>query len=150
VGVVVSAYPDVNIVREVDGRPLFLRLNGSGTGFQIGNQQNSNPQLFYESTDCTGTAFLPHLASNFFLPAPVEVAIDGTTGFYRIGASAVRDTNSYGEIVTGPGSCGQVNAVFTPPDFCCQTNVPGDHMQAEAATLDLTTLGVPPFHVDAP
>jgi len=120
--------------------------------------------LCFQSVDCTGTPLLgcappgasspkatvdpQALVSPVYLPYADNVNRPAL-GYYQIGSASTRSVGST-LYFTSQNACATAGGSFASPSTCCVPS-PGSVETAEAASLDLTTLGlVPPFHVEEP
>jgi hypothetical protein len=152
--------PSVRVLREVGGRTVAFLVSVDTRPGVAGFVQWGDQELLYETSDCSGPAFLSKtytvgldvpIFTNFAPPVPL-VAVQGTHGVYQVGPAPGPVSSSRKVFFYDQATCGQVGGVFTPPDECCQPfrDSSSDGL-AEAATIDLAPLGlVPPFHVEGP
>jgi hypothetical protein len=133
---------EVSVVRTISGTPV--RFPTTSAGFI---QAAGPPTPYFETTDCTGTPFVP---------TPT------TTALITIGQT-VGTVAYYAELPFGPTTrrsdllqrtepeCTAAGGTFTPPGSCCVPEPPAPGYGGALRTFDLATLGlVTPFRVVAP
>ncbi len=146
VGPVLSAGGFAPVVVVVHAAGTLLAIAISPTRFISG----PSAQVYWESTDCTGTPLmLTGAGSDAALIKPTVVA--GQTAYYPSGVPVVHLRKSIAYPVESANDCA-MPGIFLLPGICCQPLLPGDQIAlADASTLNLAHLGfLPPFSVVAP
>lgn len=97
--------------------------------------------VFFESSDCTGTPYLP-VGSKLFLASTVL----GDTLYHQIPDRPLVGIQAMSFLFKGDAAqCATNGGSFTPPGLCCMVD-PSNIPRGEATTVDLPSLGfVPPF-----
>ena len=132
----------VTIAMSRNGRPLALTLDKNGA-FE---DYPSSLSLQFESSDCSGE---PVKAADQFQGLLPTALVRNKIAYVPSGAPSVRTIGSSLDfVIFDPTSC--TDGVFTPPDRCCHASA-GESVEVVAlGTFDLSALGVPPLHVEAP
>jgi hypothetical protein len=145
-----GSQPDnVEIVRNVSGSPVVFDATAEGV-------RNASPEfVVYTTADCSGT---PRITETFLLHAPSRVMLGsavvvGPTAYYGHGpisdVALVSVENPVGP--DGPQACTAAGGVVTARGTCCAPAPnSGGFFSAEAASIDVASLGTPPFHVEGP
>jgi hypothetical protein len=146
VGAVISITPSnprVSIVRVLDDTALALEVTRDGF-------VSSNP-VFFEASDCTGTAFTTAEANDTLMFVRGEAI--GSTAYYPTGTPSDRTIGSRlfqtitSECLGASGTVSDGGSVSGQP-LCCVTD--GRILSVSPVTIfDLSTLSLqPPFHVE--
>ena len=151
----------LRVVREIGGRTLAFLVSVDTSPGLAGFVEWGDQELCYETSDCSGSAFLPTSYTTslpvprfttYAPPVPFLVVMRGTHGVYQSGSAPGPVPGSRKVFFYDQATCEQYGGVFTPPDECCQPQCSSSSDElAEAGTVDLATLSlVPPFHVEGP
>ena len=126
----VSSQAQLVQLREAEGVVATFRVNPGGADVGTG-------AIFFESSDCTGTALLPSADNEVARLVPsIEFVSDtlSATAYYKVFPGTPHTNNSQ-VTFTGPLGCASAGGTFSPPDRCCQPgNGPGAY--APAGILD--------------
>lgn len=140
VGPIVSVTPTI-VVRRVGD--ILLSLGVLSDGF---TSASLAPQVYYQSSDCTGTPLLLTGAWNK-LPLVRSAVVAGDTAYYPGGAPTLRSRQATAYPVASAADC--VGGIFLLPGLCCQSQPADTVPLSAAASLDLSTLGLlPPFSIE--
>jgi hypothetical protein len=138
--VLVGAFTPTTVVRRVGNLLLALGVNEDGL-----TSASGGPQLYFEASNCSGTAMLlTGAGSKLPLVRPVTVA--GGTAYYPQTPPVARSRQATAFPVDSPAEC-TGGGTYLLPGLCCQSHAPSPLVpMSDATTFELSTLGLlPPF-----